>query len=85
MPDAWIDSVPKWPDFKLERGDSSTAPSGMVVWRASTNAGRPVTPVFSLVRVVSELLTEEQVREHMEEDLWTAYRRAHPNGCPKVR
>lgn len=79
--------VPVWPDFGVEKLPGNVgeayynATSAQTIWRASTDTGRPDTPVFSIWLTTSAHLDEETARELLGERLRAAYDKAHPNGC----
>lgn len=70
----WMDA-PKWPDFVLYKDADGR-------WNASTDTGRPKTPIFTVWMGVSESLPEWMIRDEARRRLDNAYARAHPNGCP---
>lgn len=72
--------TPKWPDFKVTlRYDEERDQS---IIGASTDTGRPKTPVFSIFQVVTGRATEEQAKFWSEQRFRRLYDQAHPNGCP---
>jgi hypothetical protein len=76
-----VTTIPKWPDFQLEVGPEQLI-YGSTIYRASTDTGRPGTPIFTVLLTAAENLPESLVRQMASRDLWDAFRRAHPNGCP---
>lgn len=85
--------VPKWPDFGIEKlpghteeqymppSGSPQSPASQTIWRASTDTGRPDTPVFSIWLTSSAHLSEDEARFILGERLLAAYTKAHPLGC----
>lgn len=68
----WLGS-PAWPDFRVYQVDGGT-------WEASTDTGRPRTPIFTawLGRQPDEETARIEARTRLDE----MYAKAHPNGCP---
>jgi len=68
----WVGSPP-WPDFKVYQDADGR-------WEASTNTGRPRTPIF--VAWLGRQPDEETARIVARIRLDELYEKAHPNGCP---
>lgn len=64
---------PDWPDFKVWQSSDGR-------WNASTNTGRPKTPIF--VAWLGRQPDEETARIVARMRLDELFEKAHPHGCP---
>jgi hypothetical protein len=75
-------SVPKWPDFSIERIGQRPDENGRYTYSVKTDTGRPKTPIFQLWMSMSKDFSEGERRMLAREELMHLYRNAHPRGCP---
>lgn len=75
-------SVPKWPDFSIERIGETVNEQGRATYAIRTDTGRPGTPVYNLWASLPVGCSDRERRMIAKWRLQDIYEKAHPNGCP---
>lgn len=75
-------SIPKWPDFEVERIGETVDEHGGATYAIRTDTGRPKTPVFQVWETLPTYCSDQERRMLAAFTLARLYEDAHPNGCP---
>lgn len=75
-------SVPKWPDFSVERIGETVDERGFATYAVRTDTGRLGTPIYNRWESLPVGVSDGERRVLAGWSLQAIYEKAHPNGCP---